>query len=181
MGKEGVGAWECVGEEHPSVDRRLPTADCHSSTPIRTVQTREFLYIRSGYGNRILATSAYSHRWGGPEIRCPYAPIPPLSHAFSAFPRQSESTEPPSSDDPSTCNRPGARERLGVSAKGGQATPQKPARPRLPASPLAQRTTFNGSTYHVQRTTRHSATPASKSSFEGPAMPTHTLTSCCSL
>ena len=70
----------------------------------------------------------------------------------------------------------GAWERLGVSARGGRATPQKPARLRLPASP-----SFNGSTYHVQRTTRHSATPASKSSFEGPAMPTHTLTSCCSL
>ena len=58
-GEEGVGAWECVGEEQPSVDRRLPTADCHLSTSIRTVQTRELLYIRSGYGNRILATSAY--------------------------------------------------------------------------------------------------------------------------
>ena len=77
----------------------------------------------------------------------------PFSHAFSAFPRQSESTEPPSFDDPSTCNRPGAWERLGVSAKGGRATPQKPAREkparaRLPASqrprvPLVQRTTFN--------------------------------------
>ena len=48
--------------------------------------------------------------------------------------------------------------------------------PRVPASPRPPR-----STYHVQRTTRHSATPVSKSSFEGPAMLTHTLTSCCSL
>jgi hypothetical protein len=77
----------------------------------------------------------------------------PFSHAFSAFPRQSESAEPPSFDDPSTCNRPGAWERLGASAKGGQATPQKSARPRLPASQRPPSFNVQRSTFDAQRVT----------------------------
>jgi hypothetical protein len=73
----------------------------------------------------------------------------------------------------------GAWERLGVSAKGGQATPQKPARPWLPASQRPRVPPH--STYHVQRTTRHSATPASRSLANIPVMLTQTLTSCAQL
>ena len=175
-GKRGSGGVGVRGRRAtvcrpPTPNCRLPFVHAHTHCTDPGVPLHP-----SGYGNRILATSAYSHRWGGPEIRCPYAPIPHSPMHFRHFPGNQSQRSLFRSTTPQHAIALGRGSVWACRRKGDRRHHKNLRAPGSPRPSVPPR-----STYHVQRTTRHSATPASRSSAEGPVMLTQTLTSCARL